>query len=42
MEEGELLKDVGEYEVVSRESPLSVAQGVLSSVILSARPYFVG
>lgn len=32
---------MGECELVSRESPLSVALGVLPSVILSARPYFV-
>lgn len=35
------LKCVGECELVSRESPLSVAPGVPPSVILSARPYFV-
>lgn len=35
------LKCVGECELVSRESPLSVASGVPPSVILSARPYFV-
>ena len=35
------LKCVGECELVSRESPLSVAPGIPPSVILSARPYFV-
>lgn len=35
------LKCVGECELVSRESPLSVALGVPPSVILSVRPYFV-
>lgn len=35
------MKCVGECELVSRESPLSVALGVPPSVILSVRPYFV-
>jgi len=39
--ESSSLKCVGECELVSRESPLSVARGVPPSVILSARPYFV-
>lgn len=41
MREDRAWKCVGECELVSRESPLSVARGLLPSVILSARPYFV-